>query len=425
MNNQRTMRLGDVAYLITEKKAIHNFTCGNYISTSNMLGEVLGIKPIAGLPKKGKATIFKRGDTLFSNIRVYFRKIWLAEFDGGSSADVLVFRAINNKIDPLYLNSIISSNNFTEYAISVSNGAKMPRADKQALLEYPIILPSIETQKREMEIIRSINEKISNMTKIKVELQNFAIQLFKSWFIDFNFVFSKEYSNQNNCINEENPVLFPDSFNNPPPEHFPMGWHVKQIGDFVNLIRGISYKGKHLEVNPSLGVPMINLGCFNINGEFNPRKIKYYSGDYKNRHKLSSGDLLIANTDITQERLVLGSAIIVPKYLDQCLFTHHTTLIKLKESVPESMSHYLFYLTKSNKFSSHVSGFATGTTVLNMPPDTITKYRIPIPPLSLLEEFYHISSDIQSFIESNDDLKGTIIQCRDTLILKSLSKELA
>lgn len=56
----------------------------------------------SSLPTTGKITRYKAGDTLISNIRPYFKKIWYAPFEGTCSGDVIVFRAImrNNVLLP-------------------------------------------------------------------------------------------------------------------------------------------------------------------------------------------------------------------------------------------------------------------------------------------------------------------------------------
>lgn len=63
-----------------------------YISTENMMPNKGGITGASSLPTVAQTQSFSAGDVLVSNIRPYFKKIWFAEFDGGCSNDVLVFR---------------------------------------------------------------------------------------------------------------------------------------------------------------------------------------------------------------------------------------------------------------------------------------------------------------------------------------------
>ena len=83
----------------TEVVAIDSTT---YVSTENMVPNNGGVVAPASVPATGKVTLYKRGDTLVSNIRPYFKKIWQATKDGGCSNDVLVFRP-NEQCDHDYL----------------------------------------------------------------------------------------------------------------------------------------------------------------------------------------------------------------------------------------------------------------------------------------------------------------------------------
>jgi len=85
----------------------------NYISTENLLPNRGGISTSDYLPVKGKVSKFDIGDTLVSNIRPYFKKIWHANEIGGCSNDVIVFKPNKNKIDPKFLYYQLSKDSFT------------------------------------------------------------------------------------------------------------------------------------------------------------------------------------------------------------------------------------------------------------------------------------------------------------------------
>ena len=87
-----------------------------YVSTDNMITNLGGIIGLSKLPSTGKITAFEKGDVLFSNIRTYFKKVWLADKNGGCSNDVLVFRP-QPKIPSEYLYYILSSDDFINYTV--------------------------------------------------------------------------------------------------------------------------------------------------------------------------------------------------------------------------------------------------------------------------------------------------------------------
>ncbi|MCT8558183.1 restriction endonuclease subunit S, partial [Glaesserella parasuis] len=131
-------------------------------------------------------------DILFSNIRTYFKKVWFAGFDGGCSADVLVIRSKNEEIvlnEFLYL--LICSEEFINFTIASSNGAKMPRGDKNAIKKYVFNIPNIEYQKQCIAQYFNLNKKIQLNTQINQTLEQIAQTIFKSWFIDFDPVHAK------------------------------------------------------------------------------------------------------------------------------------------------------------------------------------------------------------------------------------------
>ena len=79
----------DIAQFSYERKYISDLNLSNYISTENMQGNRGGITIASSLPSSKMLPIFKEKDILISNIRPYFKKIWLAEFKGARSPDVL------------------------------------------------------------------------------------------------------------------------------------------------------------------------------------------------------------------------------------------------------------------------------------------------------------------------------------------------
>lgn len=184
--------LKDVVDFVTEKTKTSNLNEFNYISTENMQPNLGGITKSPKLPGSKNVNAFLRNDTLFSNIRTYFRKVWLARFGGGASADVLIFRTRDeNILHPHFLYYLISNQDFIDYSDLTSKGAKMPRGDKSALAQYEFSLPNIEDQKKISILLKSLDNLIEANNKINQIHEEIAQAIFKSWFIDFDPVKAK------------------------------------------------------------------------------------------------------------------------------------------------------------------------------------------------------------------------------------------
>lgn len=161
--------LKDVSEYWSGKVDTSILNADNYISTENMIVDKGGIVQSSYVPKSGKASGFSKGDVLISNIRPYFKKIWFAEKDGGCSNDVLVFRAKENIVEPLYLYYQLSKNDFFDYMVAGSNGTKMPRGNKASILEYKILLPSLKSQMAIASTLRAYDDLIkNNIRRIKL-----------------------------------------------------------------------------------------------------------------------------------------------------------------------------------------------------------------------------------------------------------------
>ncbi|BBL92436.1 hypothetical protein VroAM7_50890 (plasmid) [Vibrio rotiferianus] len=135
--------LSDVAKYCSARTNTDSISLENYISTENMLAEKKGVTAASKLPTAKTVAAYKSGDILVSNIRPYFKKIWLAQGSGGRSNDVLGFESVSKNTDS-YLMNLLYQDTFFEYMTRTSKGAKMPRGDKTAIMNWEMAVPPVE-----------------------------------------------------------------------------------------------------------------------------------------------------------------------------------------------------------------------------------------------------------------------------------------
>lgn len=155
--------LKNIAQYSTQRISSNILNENNYVGVENLLKDKLGKINSNCVPVEGSFVRFKRGDILIGNIRPYLRKIWMADIEGGTNGDVLTIcikEEYKNKIFPQFLYQILSDEKFFEYDIKFSRGAKMPRGDKDKIMEYEIPLPSLTVQ----EYVVSILDKFDALT---------------------------------------------------------------------------------------------------------------------------------------------------------------------------------------------------------------------------------------------------------------------
>lgn len=212
------MELQELCSYVKTKVETSNYSIEDYISTENMLPEKGGITIASSFPS-GKVTEFQENDILISNIRPYFKKIWRANRSGCCSNDVLCIRA-NNNVDAEFLYYLLSQDLFFAYVMSGANGSKMPRGDKQQIMNWEIEIPSEkEDQRRIASILSSLDRKIELNNKINADLEEMAQAIFKNWFVDF------EPFKDGKFVDSELGMI-------------PEGWKAGSLGDFCNVFTG-------------------------------------------------------------------------------------------------------------------------------------------------------------------------------------------
>ena len=218
------VKLREIAEYVNIKINSNNLSLNNYISTENMLPDRKGISISSNIPNNN-VNKFLKNDILISNIRPYFKKIWFAIFEGGASNDILVIRG-NNKVNSKYLYYLLSTDDFFDYNVKGSKGTKMPRGDKEHIMNYEFKLPSLKEQKRIADILTALDDKIELNNQMNQTLEEIASLLYKRWFVDFEFPDDKGNpykSSGGEMVDSELGMI-------------PKGWKVKELGEISEKI---------------------------------------------------------------------------------------------------------------------------------------------------------------------------------------------
>ena len=371
---RKKTKLANICDLIDEKILLnkiinHNLFKMNYISTENMLPDKNGIIPPKSIPSIGKGCKYKTNDTLLSNIRPYFKKIWLAKNEGACSNDVLIFRAKESYYhDFLYYN--LANDAFFEYAMKTSKGTKMPRGDKTAIKQYDIYDFDYRTQQKLTKRLRLLDDKIELNRQINTNLEQQAQAIFKEMFID------------NGLKNVKKGML----------------------QDIAEITMGLSPDGS------SYNEKQLGIIFFQGRAEFSDRfpKIRLYTSQPKRMAMRNDilmsvrapvGDINIAHHDCCIGR---GLASIRSKYNHQSFLFY--TMLNLKK-----------YLDRFN---------SEGTVFGAISKDALNTIPIDIPSEGKIKHFEQIASPIDTCILNNYKEICCLESLRDTLLPKLMSGEI-
>jgi type I restriction enzyme S subunit len=168
---------------------------------------------------------------------------------------------------------------------------------------------------------------------------------------------------------------------------------------------------------------MHNLNSVYEGGGYKEAGIKFYSGDYKERHLVKSGDLIVANTEQGHEFRLIGYPAIIPKsFGDIGLFSQH-----LYRLAPKAKSYvtteYLYYLLMTPFVREQVTAATNGSTVNMLAIDGLQRPEFKLPPEEKIKEFTLQIRLWWKRKECNQSQIRTLEKLRDTLLPKLMNGE--
>lgn len=385
------MELQDICSYVKTKVETSNYSIEDYISTENMLPEKGGITVASSFPS-GKVTEFQENDILISNIRPYFKKIWKADRRGCCSNDVLCIRA-NNNVDAEFLYYLLSQDLFFAYVMSGANGSKMPRGDKQQIMNWEIELPSEkEDQRRIASILSSLDRKIELNNKINADLEEMAQAIFKNWFVDF------EPFKDGKFVDSELGMI-------------PEGWKVGTLGEFCKCLLG--------------GTPSRS-------------KEEYWNGEVNwiNSGEINKFRILEASEKITELGLAKSATKLLPKKTTVLAITGATlgqvSLLEIDTCANQSVIGvlentevpyeyiYPFIKDRIEMLIQHQTGGAQQ----HINKDNVESLIFLLPAINVLEDYISLVSPMYKRIESQCFENLYLSLLRDTLLPRLMSGEL-
>ncbi|WP_154550000.1 restriction endonuclease subunit S [Helicobacter pylori] len=375
--------LQDYAILIND--TIQSNEINHYITTDNMCQNLGGIDTFKNINiPQGKVRSFQKDDILLSNIRLYFRKVYRAKQKGGCSSDVLVFRA--KHIDSTTLFAILSSQIFTDYACSGSQGSKMPRGNKTHMMDFKIPTINFIIAK----IFNSIQNKIENNHKINELLHKILELLYEQYFVRFDFLDenNKPYQTSGGKMkfSKELNRLIPNDF------------EVKTLGELITWISGSQPpKSCHIYEHKEGYIRFI-------------QNRDYSSNDYITYIPISKNNKICYQYDIMIDKY--GEAGAVRFGLQGAYNVALSKISVLNQSMQEYIRSYL----NSKPIKKYLSNACMASTRSSLNENHIHSLMLPIPPINLLQKYEKIAKNIITAIIKNNQSTQTLTALRDFLL---------
>ena len=327
--------------------------------------------------------ILKTGDIVFSRVGAVDRCSFVSpEYEGWLFSGRCLRVRPRDELFPEFLYYYFCLEKTKQFVRNIATGATMPSINTKFMGEIPVKYPDLEKQKKICSVLSLIDDKIELNNRINNNLEQQAMVLFKSWFVDF------------------------EPFNG----QVPKTWVNGVLGDFVEIKRGgsprpiqnfLSDSGFHwLKISDATGIsaPFIN-------------EIKEYiiEAGLKKTVFLKSGNLVLSNSATPGLPKILD--------IDTCI---HDGWLYFPSSKFSNEYLYLYF----KHIRNNLVALGNGSVFTNLKTDILKNYPTYLPTEDVLKEFDGLVQPIFSMILSKTRETKSLSEIRDTLLPKLMSGEL-
>lgn len=267
-----------------------------------------------------------------------------------------------NRADALYLYNYFRLPSTVSYIENHALQSGVPHINLGILKKLQVICPPLSVQKKIAAIISAYDELIENNRRRIVLLEKMAEEIYREWFVRMRFPGHEKVKKVKGV---------------------PEGWSFEKASIFFGLAKGKSYAAEELTDDTGY-MPFINLKSFNRGGGYREDGLKYYSGRYKPEQVVRQNDVVMAVTDMTQDRAVVGRVARMPDLGEKGAVISLDTVKLVPKNIHKT---YLYAYMSHSGFANFIKEFANGANVLHLKPELITKQKIIVPPKQLQNEF--------------------------------------
>ncbi len=234
-----------------------------------------------------------------------------------------------------------------------TTGSSQKTISLESIKNLEICLPSDTEQENIAYVISRYDDLIENNEKRIKILESMAQKLYTEWFIT-------------NSTSKN--------------------WQKVSLGNIAIVHRGKSYSSE--DVKDVEGIPFVNLKCVNRYGGFRYDGLKAFSGGYKDSHVVKNGDIVMAVTDMTQERMIVARVARIPSLRGSFgVISMDLVKIEPKENTNKS---WLYCFLRYSGLDDKLKNSANGANVLHLNPSRISEYELSVPPFEVQESFANL-----------------------------------
>jgi type I restriction enzyme S subunit len=278
-------------------------------------------------------------------------------------------------------------------------GSSNPTLNRNHVHKIKVICPDHAEQLKIAAILAAYDDLIANNQRRIALLETMAEEIYREWFVRMRF----PSANQTSLA-----------------KGVPTTWTRQKLNAVCRIVKGKSSAGNELTEDEQC-MPFVTLKSFNRGGGYRSDGLKFYKGDFKEEQLVRQGDLVMAVTDMTQDRVVVGQAARIPNIGER----GGVISLDVMKLVPTQIEPTFLYLfLRFSGFANYIKEFANGANVLHLKPDLVGRQVVSLPPRSQQEKLCALVEPMLLEGQSLVSASEMLIKQRDALLPRLISGKL-
>ena len=312
-----------------------------------------------------------------------------------------------DKVYPLFMYYFFSGPVGQQEIEGVSIGSSVPGFNLTNLRKISIPIPPLAVQRRIIEILGALDDKIEMNRRMNETLEAMARAIFKDWFLDFGPTRSKAVGRAP-YLAPDLWSLFPDCLDD---EGKPEGWRLGTLEDIVDV-------NPREPLKTGITAPYLEMAALPTSGPIHDQAVPR---EFTSGMRFRNGDTLLARITPCLEN---GKTAFVQSLPKDAVGWGSTEFIVLRSKAPVP-SAYTYLLARDPAFRASAIQSMTGTSGRQRARhETLASYLVAVPDNSLWRAFGSLIGPMFERIKANGVESETLAQTRDLLLPKLMSGEI-
>lgn len=338
-------------------------------------------------------------DILYARRGDVEKHAFIKEKDNGvlCGTGCLRVRITTSEVEPEFISFFLNREETRKWLVTHAVGTNMPNLNTDILSDVPIAYPLLEEQRRIVQVLNSLDEKIALNSAVNDNLAYQLKDIYNYWFNQFNF----PHNDKHQYKTDGGLMIWNDKIK----RKIPASWEIKSFGELCSLRNGINYD-KSVEgekMYKIINVRNISSSDLILNeNDFDEISLPQKQG---NKYCVSDNSIIVARSGIP------GATRILQKPSGNIIFCGFIICCTPCDDI---YKYYLMFYLKQLEGSAATK---TGGSILqNVSQDTLSDLLVPIPPQSLLRKFNQIVSQSLELIHSNMQENTQLLKLHDWLL---------